>query len=54
MSVRIRPIEEADAETCGKIGFYAHKAISFAHGYPSEQPSEEYFISKTGFNIPLE
>ncbi len=44
MSVRIRPIEEADAETCGKIGFEAHKAISSAHGYPSEQPSEEYAI----------
>jgi predicted N-acetyltransferase YhbS len=44
MSVRIRPIKEEDAETCGKIGFEAHKAISSAHGYPSEQPSEEYAI----------
>ena len=44
MSARIRPIEEADAETCGKIGYNAHKSVSSAHGYPSEQPSEEYAI----------
>jgi predicted N-acetyltransferase YhbS len=44
MSVRIRPIVEADAEICGKIGFRAHNAVSSAHGYPSEQPSEEYAI----------
>ena len=44
MSVRIRPIEVADAETCGKIGYNAHKSVSSAHGYPSEQPSEEYAI----------
>ena len=44
MSVQIRPIEEGDAETCGKIGYEAHKAVSSAFGYPSEQPSEEYAI----------
>jgi len=44
MSARIRPIEEADVETCGKIGYNAHKSVSSAHGYPSEQPSEEYAI----------
>lgn len=44
MSIRIRSIEKADAEVCGKIGFKAHKAISSAHGFPSEQPSEEYAI----------
>ena len=37
----IRPIEQNDAESCGKIGYEAHKAISSTHGYPSEQPSEE-------------
>jgi predicted N-acetyltransferase YhbS len=42
MSLVIRPIEQVDAETCGKIGYEAHKAISSAHGYPSEQPSEEF------------
>ncbi|HEY6165319.1 MAG TPA: GNAT family N-acetyltransferase [Nitrososphaeraceae archaeon] len=40
----IRPIEQNDAESCGKIGYEAHKAISSAHGYPSEQPSEEFGI----------
>ena len=40
----IRPIEHSDAESCGKIGYEAHKTISFAHGYPSEQPSEEFGI----------
>ncbi len=40
MSLMVRPIEQNDAESCGKIGYEAHKAISSAHGYPSEQPSE--------------
>jgi predicted N-acetyltransferase YhbS len=44
MSLIIRPIEHNDAEICGKIGYEAHKAISSAHGYPSEQPSEEFGI----------
>lgn len=44
MGLVIRSIREADAETCGKIGFQAHKAISSAHGYPSEQPSIEFAV----------
>ena len=40
----IRPIEQNDVESCGKIGYQAHKTISSAHGYPSEQPSEEFGI----------
>ncbi len=44
MSLIIRPIEQNDAECCGKIGYEAHKTISSAHGYPSEQPSEEFGI----------
>src|SRR6478672_3558095 len=44
MSFMIRPIEQKDAKSCGKIGYEAHKAISSAHGYPSEQPSEEFGI----------
>ncbi|HEX5186064.1 MAG TPA: GNAT family N-acetyltransferase [Nitrososphaeraceae archaeon] len=54
MSVRIRSIEQADAETCGKIGFRAHKMVSSAHGFPSEQPSEEYAIGlvRTLLNNP--
>jgi predicted N-acetyltransferase YhbS len=44
MGLTIRSIEQADAETCGKIGFQAHKRISSAHGYPSEQPSVEFAI----------
>ena len=44
MSLIIRPIEQNDADICDKIGYEAHKAISSAHGYPSEQPSEEFGI----------
>src|SRR5918992_4757368 len=44
MGLVIRSIREADVETCGKIGFQAHKAISSAHGYPSEQPSIEFAV----------
>jgi GNAT superfamily N-acetyltransferase len=44
MSLIVRPIEQNDAESCGKIGYEAHKAISSAHGYPCEQPSEEFGI----------
>jgi hypothetical protein len=44
MGLTVRPIEQADAEACGKIGFQAHKAISSAHGYPSEQPSIELAV----------
>src|SRR3712207_9263139 len=29
---------------CGKIGFQAHKVISSAHGYPSEQPTNEFAV----------
>jgi predicted N-acetyltransferase YhbS len=44
LSLTIRPIEQNDAESCGKVGYEAHKTISSAHGYPSEQPSEEFGI----------
>src|SRR5690242_2310495 len=44
MSLLIRPIEQTDAESCGKVGYEAHKTISSTHGYPSEQPSEEFGI----------
>ena len=44
MSLIIRPIEQNDADICGKIGYEAHKTISSAHGYPSEQPSKEFGI----------
>jgi predicted N-acetyltransferase YhbS len=44
MALIIRSIRQDDAELCGKIGFQAHKAISSAHGYPSEQPSLEFAV----------
>ena len=44
MSLTIRPIVQADSEACGKIGYEAHKVISSAHGYPSEQPSIEFAV----------
>ncbi len=44
MGLIIRSIQQADAETCGQIGFQAHKVISSAHGYPSEQPSIEFAV----------
>jgi hypothetical protein len=37
-------LKQINAERCGKIGYEAHKTISSAHGYPSEQPSEEFGI----------
>jgi predicted N-acetyltransferase YhbS len=44
MNLIIRSIEQKDVESCGKIGYEAHKTISSAHGYPSEQSSEEFGI----------
>jgi predicted N-acetyltransferase YhbS len=44
MSFTIRSIVQADAEACGKIGYEAHKVISSAHGYLSEQPSIEFAV----------
>ena len=44
MTLIVRPIEQNDAESCGQIGNEAHKTISSPHGYPSEQPSEEFGI----------
>jgi predicted N-acetyltransferase YhbS len=44
MSVTIRTIEQSDIDACGKIGYLAHRTISSTHGYPSEQPSEEFGI----------
>src|ERR687895_1292381 len=44
MGLIVRSIQQTDAETCGEIGFQAHKAISSAHGYPSEQPSIEFAV----------
>lgn len=45
MDLTIRPIGQGDIESCGKIGYEAHKAISSSHGYyPPEQPSEEFGI----------
>jgi GNAT superfamily N-acetyltransferase len=48
MSLRIRAIEQYDAKICGKIAYEAHKTISSSHGYPSEQPSEEFGIGLIG------
>lgn len=45
MSLTIRSIEQNDINDCGRIGYEAHKFISSIHGYPSEQPSEEYGIA---------
>ena len=44
MNLTMRPVRQSDAESCGRIGYEAHKAISSAHGYPSEQPSEEFGV----------
>jgi predicted N-acetyltransferase YhbS len=44
LSLTIRPIEQKDVESCGKIGYEAHRTISSDHSYPSEQPSEEFGI----------
>ena len=46
MSLIIRSVEQNDTESCGKVGYEAHKTISSAHGYPSEQPSEQFGIEQ--------
>ncbi len=43
-SITIRPIEQSDVYVCGKTGYLAHKTISSAHDYPSEQPSKEFGV----------
>lgn len=45
MSLIIRPIQQNDVVNCGIIGYEAHRTISSTHGYPSEQPSEEFAIN---------
>lgn len=44
MSLTIRPVGQNDIESCGRIGYKAHKSVSTAHGYPPEQPTEEFGI----------
>src|SRR5918999_3323861 len=44
MGLIVRSIQQTDAETCGEMGFQAHKAISSTHGYPSQQPSLEFAV----------
>jgi predicted N-acetyltransferase YhbS len=44
MNLTIRPVGQDDVESCGKIGYEAHRGVSSAHGYPSEQPSEEFGV----------
>jgi predicted N-acetyltransferase YhbS len=42
--VVVRPMEPADAEACGRIGFAAHGAVAAAHNVPSEQPTPEFAV----------
>jgi GNAT superfamily N-acetyltransferase len=44
MSVRIREGRPEDAEPCGRICYDAFRAISTAHGFPPDFPSEELAV----------
>ena len=44
MSLIIRSIKQGDARRVPQDWIQAHKTISSAHGYPCEQPSEEFRI----------
>jgi hypothetical protein len=44
MNLVVRPIGQNDADGCGKIGYEGHDAISSKHGYPFDQPSEEFAV----------
>ena len=44
MNLVIRPIEYSDAESPARLDMKRTKLISSAHGYPSEQPSEDFGI----------
>ena len=44
MALTIRPIQIEDAESCGSIGFEAHRHVAAAHGFPPEQPTVEFSI----------
>lgn len=41
MTLTVRPIEQNDVESCGKIGYEAHKAVSAAHGLMTIGPYQE-------------
>jgi hypothetical protein len=42
---RIRPIESADAEACGRAAFEAHRCAAEMNNFPPEHPSVEFSIS---------
>jgi GNAT superfamily N-acetyltransferase len=43
-SVTIRAIQPSDGEHCGRVAFQAHQAVSAAHNFPAELPSEDFAI----------
>jgi ribosomal protein S18 acetylase RimI-like enzyme len=44
MSIHLRPITPGDAETCGRIFYWAFYNESRAHGFPPDLPSEDTAI----------
>jgi GNAT superfamily N-acetyltransferase len=50
-SVRIRPIEPGDAETCGRSAFEAHQSVAKLHNFPPEHPNVEFSIDLMGAKL---
>jgi len=50
-AVTTRPMLSEDAAQCGRIAFEAHQAVSAAHNFPPEQPSEEFAVGMIDFKL---
>ena len=44
MNIKIRPMREEDAETCGRICYEAFKNLANCHNFPPDLPSPEFGI----------
>lgn len=44
MNIKIRPMREEDAETCGRICYEAFKNLADCHNFPPDFPSPEFGI----------
>lgn len=50
-SLRIRPIEPADAQACGRIAFDAHQQVAKLHNFPPEHPNVEFSLGLIGAKL---
>ena len=50
-SLRIRPIEPADAQACGHNAFDAHQQVANLHNFPPEHLNFEFSIELIGAKL---